>query len=137
MGGYEDDEDGNPGQHRFLGAAEIEQGQEAHARGLSDEFVMEAVGREHAEQGIGAAGNGNGNGEDVINEERRAGDDPHHRREELAGHQVAAAAGGEQLNYLGVAGADDEDRRHGGCGDEQAEVDMAIERFEGFLRAVA
>ncbi len=92
--------------------------------------------RQEAEDGIRPAGNGEGDGEHVVDEKRAARDHAEGRGEELACHEVPAAARREELHDLRVAGGDDEDRDRGGERHEDAQVPVAAQGEEGFLGAV-
>ena len=53
---HERDEDRHPGQHRLLGAAQVQQRQQADAGNLHRQLVVQAAGRQQAEQRVRAAG---------------------------------------------------------------------------------
>ncbi len=94
-----------------------------------------ATGSE-AEDGVAAAGDGDRDGEDVVDQQRRPGDHADRRAEQLGGHHVAAAAEGEALDDLGVGDRDDEDGDRGGEPQRHRQVGVPAERAEGLVRAV-
>ena len=58
------------------------------------------------------------------------------RPEELGGHDVAAAARREELDDLGIARRDGDDRERGHDGQVEGQVPVVAERQEGFLGPV-
>ena len=134
---HEDHEDRHPRQHRLLRPAQVQQGQYADPAGFHQELIMQQPGRQHAEQGIRAAGHRNRDRQHVVNQQRAARYHPHPRREQLAGNQVTAAARREQLDDLRIAGADDEYRHDRRRRHDQAQVYVPIQRLEGLFRPVA
>ena len=134
---HERDEDRHPGQHRLLRAAQVQQRQQADPGNLGRQLVVQAAGRQQAEERVRAARDRERDGQHVIDQQRGAGYHPQTGREQFAGHQVAAAARREQLDDLRVAGADDEYRHDRRRRDKQAQVNMAVQGLEGLLRTVA
>ena len=92
--------------------------------------------RQEAEQRVTRRGDRDGDGEDVVDQQRGAGDHAGTGPQQLAGDHVAAAAGGELLDDAAVGGRDQQHRdRHEG-GERHGEVGVLAERLERLLGAV-
>jgi len=137
VGEHEDHEDGHQHGDGFFDPAHVEHDEQQHADDGRGELVRFPVQRQEAEQGVGPAGHGEGNGERVVHQERAAGDHAQRGVQKLARHHVAAASRGEEVDDLRVAGADDEDGEHRGQTDKQRQEGMLAEGQIGLRRAVA
>ena len=93
-------ENGQADQHGFLDSAQVEQNENDHAPHGGGELVGQPRGRQEAEQRVGPAGDGHGDGQHVVNDQRATGDDPRRGRDQFARNHVPAAAGGESLDDL-------------------------------------
>ncbi len=106
---YKNQKDGDQGQDGFLDAAQVHEGQQQDAEQSEGELEMMKLGREKAEESIRAAGDGDGDGQDVVNQQSATGHHAEARPQELAGDQVATAAGGEQFDDLRIAATNNKD----------------------------
>ena len=134
---HEHEKHRHPEQHGFLGAAQIQQREKHDDAEGKFQFPDLPFHRQHAEQRIRAAGHADGDGQNIIADERAAGHDAGRGRKQLARDEITAAAGGKQFDDLRIARADDDDGQHRGRRDEQAQKSVALQRQKRRLRAVA
>ena len=133
----EDQEDRHQRQHRLLHASQVQDG---HAGDDEDRQVQLVGGpprRQETEDRVGAAGDGHGDGQHVVDQQGATGDHAQPGRKQLAGHEVPAAARGEQLDDLRVAGGDDENGQDGAQAHEDTEVAVVAEGQKRLGRTVA
>ncbi len=132
----EGDEDGGEDGHRLLHATQVQYREQADGPELEWQLPGVPRGREEAESGVGGCGDGDRDGEDVVDEQRRARDDAETRAEELRRHDVPAAAEREVLDDARIGVGDDED----GEGDRERHPDrqelILPECAEGLLGPV-
>ncbi len=115
-------EDRDQGDHRFPHPAHVQQHHQNDNDHGQFELVLVPFQRQKAEDGVGAAGDGNRNGQHVVDQQRAAGNHAHPGRQQLGGDEVPAAARRKQLDDLRVAGRNDQDRDDGPQADEDAQV---------------
>ena len=136
MGNHERQEDRGQNRDRLLHSAEIQQGQHADGGRRHRELPSLPRGRQEAEHRIHAGGDGNRDGEHVVDDERRARHDPRGPAEQSRGHDVATATEREVLDDPAVGVGDDEDGERDGARHRDGEVPVRAERLEGFLGPV-
>ena len=88
--------------------AQVEHDEPGDEHDLDRQLERRATRRQEAEDGVAAGGDRDGDGQDVVDQQRPAGDDAGQRPEQLGGHDVAAAAVRELLDDAAVRGRDDE-----------------------------
>ena len=136
MGDEEEEKDRRQGGHRFLHAPEVEQDEAERDEQDKGQLVLEVARRQEAQHGLDAARDGDADRQHVVDDQGAARDEPEGRSEELRGHDVAAAAGREELDDLGIARRDGDDRERGHDGQVERQVTVVAERQEGLRRAV-
>ena len=101
-----------------------------------NDLVAVQVDGQEAEQGVAAGGDGDGDGQHVVDQQRTARDHAGIRAQGVGGHDVAAAAVGKLFDDMGIGVGDDKNGQGGGQGQEDGQVGMLAQGAEGFLRAV-
>ena len=122
---------------RFLHASKVEHDQHDSQPDLGRQFVGLGVDRQQAEQRVHSGGDGNGDGQHVIHQQRRARHQPGFGAQQLGGYFVAAAAGRKQFDDLVIGQGNDKHGQEGGGGQIQAEVGVLAQRQKRRLGAVA
>ena len=124
------------GEDRFFDAAHVHGDKDEDAEKRECDLVRQPLSGKKTEERIGAAGDGNSNGEHVVDQKRRSRNHAGSRREQFACDEVAAAARGEELDDLGVARGYDEHRNAGHERDKNAQIHMAVNGQKRFFRTV-
>ena len=96
---HERDKDRHPGQHGLLRAAQVQQRQQADPGDLDGQLVVQAAGRQQAEERVRAARDRERDGQHVIYQQRGARYDPQAGESSLLATKSAAARR-EQLDDL-------------------------------------
>src|SRR3990167_9522619 len=99
-------------------------------------FIGQPFYRQKTKECVGAAGNGNGDGENIINKKRASRDHAERGREQFACYQIATTPRREELDNLRVTGANDKNGDGRGDGHEDTQVDMFTERQKRLFRSV-
>ena len=143
--GEEGEKDGHQRGHRFLHATEIQQDQDEHSEELDVELQRHAdddqvgpacaVGQ-HAEDRVAAGGDGDGDGENVVDDQGRSAHHSGARTEEARGDHVSAAAEREVLDDAAVGRRDDQDGEGGRSREKDGQVGVLAEVLEGLFRPV-
>ena len=141
----EDEEDGRQGLHRLLDAAQVQEDEDDERGQLDLELEREprylqvrppiAVGQD-AEQRIAAGRDRDGDGQNVVDEQRRAAHHSEPRSEKAACDHVPAAAEREVLDDAAVRGRDDQHREGRRHGQEDGEISVLAQVLERLLWAV-
>jgi hypothetical protein len=118
-------------------AAQIHDSQQQHAGNGEGDLVVLPLRGQKAEDGVCAAGNRKRDGEHIVDEQGAARNHAGRGRQQLACHEITAAPRGEQLDYLGVALADDEDGDDRCKADKNGQIVMALQGQECLFRAIA
>lgn len=135
VGRHEDQEDRHQRVHGLLGAAQVHAREQEEDEDLDRELGPQQVRRQEAEDRIRAGGDGERDGQHVVDDQCRAREHAELRGQQLGGHQVSAT--GEQFDDLAVAGRDDEHRQRRAQRHEERQCRMVTQGAEGFLRTVA
>src|SRR5438552_18214358 len=118
----EDKEDREQECHGFLDSAEVQDDQEEKNEDLCLELDVCHAWREETEDGVAAGRDRDGDGQDVVHDERTARDHTETRPEELRRDEVASASPREMLDQQAVCERDDEHRPGYHQGQEDREI---------------
>ena len=129
----EDEKDRHEDVHRLLHAAQIENDEDDDQREFGGKFVRRPMQRKKRPDLIACAGDGDGDRQYVVDEQRASGDDADAIAEEFRRDEVSAAAAGKMMDDVGV-GDRDRDRGHGHENDR--EVIVRAERLVRLFRSV-
>ena len=136
VGNDEGGEDRRQHQDGFVDAPDVQDHQQHDQHRGRRNLEPGELRRKVAEQGIDARGDGNGDRQDVVDDQRGAGNDARSFPEHVGGHDVAAAPVREMLNDPRVGVGDDADREGRGQGEKQGQVRVAAQGPEGLFRTV-
>ena len=136
VGDHEDHEDRRQRDRRFAHAADVQRRQAEDEEHLERQLEPEPRRRQEAEDHVAGGGDRDGDGEDVVDEQRAARHDAGAASEQLGGDDVPAAAVGEVLDDPAIRGRD---HQHGDAGQQREpdrQVGVAAEGLERLLGAV-
>ena len=121
---------------RLLHAAKIQHDQQTQDHDLRRHLVMEVSDRQKREELIASGRDRDGDGQDVVDEQRASRHHADAIAEELRGDEIAAAAAGEVLDEIRVGDRDDRDRHRRHRHEDDGEVVVRTECFVRFLGSV-
>ena len=124
------------GQDRLPDPPQVQDRQKENGRQGHGQFVAVPGRRQKAEDGIDAAGDGDRDRQDIVDQEGTTGHHADGRGDQLPGDQITPAACREQLDDLDIAGADDEYGQGRHDRQEDGQVGMPLQGQEGLLRPV-
>ena len=117
--------------------ADVQGGQSQHEADLQGQLGAVPGGGQEAEERVAGRRDRDGDGEDVVHQERGAGHDAGRRAQQLGRHDVAAAPAGELLDDPPVGGRDEEHRSCHEASQREGQPGMVLaQRLERLLRAV-
>ena len=130
------DEDRREKSDGFLHPAEIQKNKKDNQPHDEGQLVMQKGGGKITEDGIPAGGQGNGNRQDIIDQQGRPGDDARAAADRMGGHHISAAAMGKAFNDAGIGVGNNENGERGGDGNKDGQIGMGSQSLEGFFRSI-
>ncbi len=132
----EDHEDRHQRRHRLLHASYVEDDEQRDDEKLKRQLPCVPGQGQHVEHGIATGGDGHGDSQDVVDQQRRAGEQAGLFAEQLARHHVAAAAGGKVLDDAAIGVGHHEHGQRSGQRHEHREIRRVAVFEQGAERLV-